>query len=105
MNKKIFISIVLTIFCMFQSSAYAKNTEIYDIHQHYIPNCYKEALLQHGIKETESDGLPTPDWSVEKQLKTMDSLGIKTAFITLATPHPYWGDIEETRTLVRNLSW
>lgn len=89
---------------MLQLSVFAHDAEIYDIHQHYVPSCYKEALLLHGTKGTESDGLPTPDWSIEKQLKTMDDLGIKTAFISIATPHPYWGDINETRTLVRKIN-
>lgn len=85
-----------------QLSAFAQN--FYDIHQHYVPDCYKQALLLHGTKGSESDGLPTPVWNVEEQLKTMDDLGIKVAFISLATPHPYWGDKDETVKLIRQIN-
>ena len=87
-----------------QSFAFGQNIEIYDIHEHYVPDCYKQALLEHGTKGIESDGLPTPDWSVEKQLKFMDKMNIKTAFISLASPHPYWGDNKETVELVRKIN-
>ncbi len=87
-----------------QSFAFGQNIEIYDIHEHYVPDCYKQALLEHGTKGIESDGLPTPDWSVEKQLKFMDEMNIKTAFISLASPHPYWGNNKETVELIRKIN-
>ena len=101
--KKNFLIISALILAL-QSVAFGQNIDIYDIHEHYIPDCYKQALLEHGSKGIESDGLPTPDWSVEKQLKFMDEMNIKTAFISLASPHPYWGNNKETVELIRKIN-
>ena len=57
MRIKHFALAVISLLC-FQTYSFAKETEIYDIHQHYIPESYKQALLKHGTKGTESDGLP-----------------------------------------------
>lgn len=102
MKKKILL--VSALILAVQSLAFAKNIDIYDIHEHYVPDCYKKALLLHGTKGIESDGLPVPDWNIEKQLKFMDKMGIKTAFISLASPHPYWGNSKETIELVRKIN-
>ena len=93
----------MSVLALFPIHSFAK-VEGYDIHQHYIPQSYKQALLRHGQAGAESDGLPTPAWSVEEQLKTMDNLGIKVAFLSLATPHPYWGNNTETVKLVREIN-
>lgn len=103
MKIKHFVLAVISLLC-FQTYSFAKETEIYDIHQHYVPESYKQALLKHGTKGTESDGLPLPKWSVEEQLKFMDKFNIKTAYISLATPHPYWNDEEETINIVREIN-
>jgi len=99
MKLKIFL-----LFFMFKSLAFAEKIDKYDIHQHYIPEPYRQALLRHGVKGFESDGLPTPAYNVEEQLKTMDDLGIKFAYISIASPHPYWGNKSETIKLVRQIN-
>ena len=103
MKIKLFILTIISLLC-FQTYSFAKETEIYDIHQHYIPESYKQALLKHGTKGTESDGLPLPKWSVEEQLKFMDNFNIKTAYISLASPHPYWNDEKETINIIREIN-
>ncbi len=103
MKIKLFILTIISLLC-FQTHSFAKETEIYDIHQHYIPECYKQALLKHGINGSESDGLPLPKYSVEEQLKFMDNFNIKTAYISLSSPHPYWNDKKETINIIRQIN-
>lgn len=86
-----------------QSVALSKTIEIYDIHAYYVPECYKQALLGHGTQGFESDGRATPEWSIEKHLNFMDKMPIKTAFISLASLHPYWGNTKETVDMVRKI--
>ena len=102
--KSKLLSVVL-LMGLLQPVARAEQDGLYDVHQHYVPECYRQALLSHAdAKGTESDGLPTPDWDVEKHLKWMDAMNIKVAFLSLASPHPYWGDKKETAELVRRIN-
>lgn len=47
-----------------------------DVHAHFVPDFYREALLDNGI--TNPDGMPgIPAWSVDSHLAYMD-VGTKT---------------------------
>ena len=42
-----------------------------DVHSHFVPTFYRDALLEHGI--TNPDGMPgIPDWSPESHLDFMN---------------------------------
>ena len=75
-----------------------------DIHAHYLSDGYRAALLKHGAKGSESDGLPAPQWSVDKHLEMMSNLGIDRAFLSLASPHSHFGDDVETVELTREIN-
>ena len=75
-----------------------------DIHAHYLSDGYRAALLKHGSKGSESDGLPAPQWSVDAHIEMMNNLGIERAFLSLASPHSYFGDDVETVELTREIN-
>ena len=75
-----------------------------DIHAHYLSDGYRAALLKHGAKGSESDGLPAPQWSVDAHLEMMSNLGIDQAFLSLASPHSHFGDDVETVELTGEIN-
>lgn len=71
-----------------------------DMHVHYLPEAYREALLNCGEKNP--DGFPTPAWSPEGHLEVMDHLGIATSMLSLSSPHINFGDKNAAKALARN---
>ena len=76
--------------------------QVTDYHSHVIPDSYRELVARHGA--TLDEGFPLPQWSAEAHLQLKDEAGIATSVLTLPAPHPYWGDIEETKREVRKLN-
>jgi predicted TIM-barrel fold metal-dependent hydrolase len=70
-----------------------------DLHHHIIPDIYIEKLGDRiGIQ-----GLlgPKPSWSPEISIEIMDRYGIAVAVTSISAPGFWFGDIQETRRLVR----
>jgi 6-methylsalicylate decarboxylase len=76
-----------------------KNIGKIDLHVHYLPESYKEALIKCG--EINPDGFPTPAWNVETHLEVMDHLGIAASMLSLSSPHINFGDKNDTKDLAR----
>ncbi|WP_019910210.1 amidohydrolase family protein [Paenibacillus sp. HW567] len=70
-----------------------------DLHSHYLPQAYREALLQ--FCGPHPDGFPTPAWSPDIHLETMDDLGIAASILSLSSPHIHFGDSSAARDLAR----
>lgn len=70
-----------------------------DVHGHYFPPAYVEALHRHHIDLL--DGIHQPQWSEECQLELMESLNISTTVLSLSSPHFHFGDGEETENIAR----
>src|SRR5580658_5820243 len=52
-----------------------------DVHAHYIPDFYREALIDAGLGAP--DGIrELPAWDAETALKTMDKLQVGTAMLS-----------------------
>ena len=83
-------------------AALLATAQVTDWHCHAIPDSYRALVAQHGALLDE--GFPLPKWSAESHLQVMDEAGIETSVLTLPAPHPYWGDIEETKREVRRLN-
>ena len=67
-----------------------------DVHHHLLPPDYRAELsihreLQGALKKW------TPQWSIED----MDKGGVTTSILTVTTPGFWFGDVEQTRRLVR----
>ncbi|AWE42650.1 amidohydrolase family protein [Actinobaculum sp. 313] len=65
-------------------------TRVIDVHAHYVPQDYREALVAAGISRP--DGSPVPQWSAASHLELMDELGIDTAVLSVSSPGPCFGD-------------
>jgi predicted TIM-barrel fold metal-dependent hydrolase len=76
-----------------------ENISKIDVHAHYLPKAYKEALLRYCGKYP--DDFPTPDWNPEKHLEAMNRLGIAASILSLSSPHINFGDREITKALAR----
>ena len=87
---------------LFLCAAILATAQVTDWHCHAISDSYRALVAQHGALLDE--GFPLPKWSAESHLQVMDEAGIETSVLTLPAPHPYWGDIEETKREVRKLN-
>lgn len=59
-------------------------TSAVDIHAHFVPTGYRDALAARGV--TTPDGFPIPAWSADTHVATMDRLGIETSVLSLSSP-------------------
>lgn len=75
---------------------------VLDVHSHLITPEYRALLEKHGAQLDE--GFPLPEWSETDHLMAMNTIGIASSVITMPTPHPYFGDIEETKGIIRQLN-
>ncbi|WP_284981580.1 amidohydrolase family protein [Arthrobacter sp. efr-133-TYG-118] len=57
-----------------------------DVHTHYVPQGYRDALARAGITHPDGFHGGIPAWSDEAQLAQMDRFGIETAIVSLSTP-------------------
>lgn len=70
-----------------------------DVHQHVIPDVYKNELASVGVLGSGEN--PWPDWSVARQLELADEHGIGAILMSIASPGAYFGDINFTKRLVK----
>lgn len=75
---------------------------IIDIHHHFVPEAYKDALIAAG------DACPTPgfqaplrNWSPARSLEEMDRGGVESAVLSITTPGIHLGDDAKARKLAR----
>ena len=73
-----------------------------DVHTHIIIPEYMEVLKVHGAELEET--FPLPVWEAERHLAFMDSVGIRTAVLTMPAPQPYYGDVEESAKCIRRVN-
>ena len=76
------------------------NTNKIDTHHHIFPPGYLAAVKRTGSK-LEAGGFPFPDWSIDKDLETMDRFGIQTAIASIGSPGVWFGDAAAARDLAR----
>ena len=55
-----------------------------DVHQHLVPEPYREALRAAGI--TAAGGRALPDWTPESAMALMDEVGIAAGVVSVSTP-------------------
>lgn len=70
-----------------------------DIHCHNILPKFIEVLNSHDAALDET--FPLPDWTVENHIAFMDSAGIECSILSMPAPQPYFGDIDECRSIIR----
>lgn len=70
-----------------------------DVHSHNVLALYTDFLDSHDALLEE--GFPIPAWSVEAHLRTMDEAGIAWSVLSMPAPQPYFGDVAESRRVIR----
>ena len=73
-----------------------------DVHTHIITPEYLEVLKAHGAELEET--FPLPKWDIGRHIAFMDSMGIRTAVLTMPAPQPYYGDAEESARCIRQVN-
>jgi len=69
-----------------------------DVHAHYLPDFYREALREHGLGQP--DGFPyIPEWSAQEHVAFMDRLGIERSLLSVSSPGVRLGDIDLARAV------
>lgn len=70
-----------------------------DIHGHILTKGYLDLLEAHGA--TREDGFPLPAWSEIDALAFLDEASISYQVLSLSSPHPYFGNAEESAAFCR----
>ena len=79
------------------------SSEKIDLHAHYIPDFYRDALLAAG--QGQPDGIPgIPGWDEASALKTMDEQNIRTAILSISSPGVHFGDPGNAAALARQVN-
>ncbi|HMZ59274.1 MAG TPA: amidohydrolase family protein [Leptospiraceae bacterium] len=73
--------------------------EIIDVHHHFVPDFYADALNKAGYRKVA--GAELPDWTPERSLKVMDMNGIRTAVTSISSPGVFFGNAENASLLAR----
>ncbi len=89
-------------FKMVKGLTKAKKDRKIDLHVHYLPPDYVQALREHDGEKP--DGFATPDWTPEQHIAFMKRLDIATSLLSLSSPHVYFGDPAEAKRLARNVN-
>lgn len=59
-----------------------------DLHGHYFPPAYVEALQKNHVEFP--DGVKAPEWSLKRQMEYMELLNISYATLSISSPHPFF---------------
>lgn len=69
-----------------------------DVHHHFAPDFHRDAV------SARRGGLRWPKWSPQMSLDDMDKNGIATAMLSVVQPGTWFGDVEASRKLTRELN-
>jgi len=73
-----------------------------DVHAHYLPEAYRQALAATG--QSVVDGMPVPDWDAGRHVALMDQLGIATSLLSVSSPGVRFAGDAEARQLARQVN-
>ena len=73
-----------------------------EMHAHFIPPAYKQALIDSGM--ISQDRFPVPFWDAAIHLEYMEMMRIDTSVVSLSSPHVYFADEMKTRELFREIN-
>jgi predicted TIM-barrel fold metal-dependent hydrolase len=57
-----------------------------DVHAHYLPSAYREALEHGGHRYLDGNAVGPPAWSPSQHLQVMDEIGIATSLLSISSP-------------------
>jgi predicted TIM-barrel fold metal-dependent hydrolase/quinol monooxygenase YgiN len=80
----------------------SKTAGIVDVHSHIVTDEYLDCLRRHNALM--EDGYPLPSWSEASHIAFMDSAGIDKSVLTLSSPQPWFGDVQESAWVIRSVN-
>lgn len=98
MRKKLFI----LLFVEMSLGIVSLCAQTIDVHTHIVLPEYMKVLKAHGAELEET--FPLPQWDVERHIAFMDSVGIRTAVLTMPAPQPYYDDAGESADCIRRVN-
>ncbi len=75
-----------------------------DVHQHFVPDVYRKALIEAGLEKPDGLPIPVPAWSETEALSAMDKAGIDFGYLSISSPGVNFGDNTAARTLARQVN-
>jgi 6-methylsalicylate decarboxylase len=74
-----------------------------DLHHHYFPPAFLNAQRDAAVRQNRPAALGTAleGWSKAKTIEAMDRYGIATGILSISTPGPWFGNVEESKRLAR----
>jgi predicted TIM-barrel fold metal-dependent hydrolase len=75
---------------------------IIDVHAHFLPPVWYQALKASGMADQSKQ--PLPQWDVQSQLEFMDAMHIEVSMLSISSPHVHFGDDAGARKLARELN-
>lgn len=79
------------------------NLERIDVHAHFLPSYYRDALVEAGHEQP--DGVSAiPDWDAKQAISMMDSLNIRAAVLSISSPGVHFGNDKKAKDLSRRLN-
>ncbi len=74
-----------------------------DLHRHYFPAAFLDAQRQSALRQSRPAalGAALEGWTKARTIEAMDRYGIATGILSISTPGPWFGDIEESKRLAR----
>jgi 6-methylsalicylate decarboxylase len=74
-----------------------------DLHHHYFPPVFLEALRDAAVRQNRPAalGAALEGWSKARTVEAMDRYGIAVGILSISTPGPWFGNVEESKRLAR----
>lgn len=79
-----------------------KDIPAIDVHSHVVTDDYLKYLADNDALL--EDGYPLPSWNEDAHLAFMDSAGIERSVLTLSSPQPWFGNLAESRRIIRSVN-
>ena len=73
-----------------------------DVHSHIVTDDYLKYLADNDALL--EDGYPLPSWNEDAHLAFMDSAGIARSVLSLSSPQPWFGNLTESRRIIRSVN-
>ncbi len=74
-----------------------------DLHHHYFPPAFLDAQRDAAVRQNRPAalGAALEGWSKARTIEAMDRHGIAIGILSISTPGPWFGNIEESKRLAR----
>jgi 6-methylsalicylate decarboxylase len=74
-----------------------------DLHHHYFPPAFLDAQRSAAVRQNRPAalGAALEGWSKARTIEAMDRYGIAIGILSISTPGPWFGNIEESKRLAR----